>query len=429
MGLATSAVKAFTTKGYRLVSKQTKQAGEILETTVPENAAIAKIAKVETNFGQGSTTITTFYDKDGNLLQRLMNKTKGAEVENVNSVYQGKHDTGMDITREKTVNGKLKQKVVSHHLFGNKQLAREKLTMDFGKKGSRLETQVMERLAPQGHRNFIQTTLKRDVDSIITEKNIESNFAPQKDLQELSQSPYFYFRNYDNEEFIREITPYAKKLQQVEQINPKVVIQKIDPYTSGNSSGYNKAVIIDAGIEMSKGELVNTLNHELRHQYQWHLTEQVPNSLANQYKQLQERMQELQAKIDYNKKLCKEGFLKRTLRNIGFIKDKPAPAAPAKTAPTKALTPYEKVLAKKFADNFKSYIKAENDFDGYYNQILEVDARKAGLAAQLEFNKDTIKLNELFLNARGNLHNWSARQKEAYNELQTRISNLFDMFS
>ena len=425
LGLAITGIKTFTKNGCRLLSKQTKvPVSEMKGFTIPENSDYANIVKAATNFGEGSTSITTFFDKDGHILQRLINKNKGSNVEDITSVYDG----CIGKSTQKFLNGELKQKVYSYDMYNPelKQLARQKLTMDIGRKAERTETQILEKLAPQSSGIYLKTTLRRDVDGRIINKNIESNFVPEEKLQELSKSPYLYFRTYEDKEFVEAICPYAKKLQQVEDRNPQVILKELEGNNLGEHLRGLRLISIDIPKHHSnKSALIDTLNHELRHEYQEKLIEHVPDSIAAQRKSLDEAIAQINSKIESNKAKMNEGFFKRLMRNWGLIKEKPVPV---KTPTAETLTPEEKALAEKLAQNYNSYIKPEEDYTGYYNQIMETDARKAGSLAAEEFEKESAQITALFSGATGKLHNWNEKQIETQKILYDRINKIFEMY-
>lgn len=59
----------------------------------------------------------------------------------------------------------------------------------------------------------------------------------------------------------------------------------------------------------------------------------------------------------------------------------------------------EKAQAEMFADNFSHYKSLDSDFDGYWNQAVEVDARHHGEAAKKQFEEFGEKINKIFFDA------------------------------
>lgn len=62
----------------------------------------------------------------------------------------------------------------------------------------------------------------------------------------------------------------------------------------------------------------------------------------------------------------------------------------------KLTNPEEIKMAKTFQHNFKNQVNSSVDYDGYFNQPVEVDARRAGLEAALNYSKATRFLGQTF---------------------------------
>ncbi|MBQ8458985.1 hypothetical protein IJ541_02655 [bacterium] len=408
----TQGSKLFNSKGCRLLKKIPDiPLSEMTDIILPEGTKGLMFAKIETDFGKGLTKVFSFFDKDGRLIERYIDKTSKGRFERIHSKYKGQFDWGFGRTKEsvRTVNDVPVQNVNSRNYYDKyaKVLYREKLVRDINSNGKSIEYQTFENLAPHGKRQYIQTVARKNKQNQISSTEITTNFATQKELDEMQKFPYLYYLNYSDEDFVHAISPYAQKLQKVENRGVKVEIKELKEDTLGESYGELKEIAVDVTKGSSKGKLVNTTNHEYRHQYQ--------HMIAEAYEQeTQSLSKKIAASIERKKQKSKSWF-RRILDK--FIA-KPSP----KYAP---LSPHEKEFAQKCSKDFKNYVSPEDNFDEYYNQFVEVDARLAGQIAQDEFELGKLKIERLFNNAQLDLKNWTKQQKDTCKFLRDKINSLF----
>ncbi|MCM1338872.1 MAG: hypothetical protein NC191_04315 [Muribaculaceae bacterium] len=394
--LVKSATRAFTSNGSRLASKITTT--KLAPLFTPKGAVSANIAQIETHFGKGTITATSYFDKDGKLLQQeIVKKLPTGNIEEKVRSYKGTHDTVMHTQASTKINGVETQKTYSsHHIYNSgeqKMMSREKITMDMASDGSRSETQVFENLSPN-NRTYLQTNATRTSDGQLVNKTIKTNSTNPACLEDLTKSPYLYIKSYPKDEFIRAIEPYAKELQQVTDRNVKIILdEETKRAILGVSYGAQRIIKIFKLEKQNKNNLVDTLNHELRHQYQRQLVERLPGETKLPFLKSAKEM------ITGTKS---ENAFTRFLKRIGIIKEKPV------TRPT-PLTAEEKELAKKFKEAENNYCQPEVDKDKYFNNLLEVDARKAGAEAASDFSTLELQLSAI-LNGKFNRLNWDSTQ-------------------
>jgi len=407
----------FNSKGYRLLKKQTNiPLSELGNITLPEGTKSCSFAKIETNYGKGMTKVFSFFDKDGRLIERYIDKTKGKNYfERTYSKYKGQFDWGFGRTKEsvKTVNDVQVQNVNSTSFYDKMPgfLYREKLVRDINPHlGTTVETQTFENLAAHGRQQYMMTIANKKGDKIIN-RHILSNFISEGELGEIQKFPYLYYLNYTDEEFVKAIAPYAAKLQKVENRGVKLDIKELSGETLGLSYDRAKKVAVDVTKGSSKGRLVNTTNHEMRHQYQHQLVDQYENenqSLADK----------IAASIEQKRQELKLRWFEQVLNKLN------PPPKPPLSAP-KPLSEKEKEYARKCTKDFKNYVTPEENFDDYYRQFVEEDARLAGQIAQDEFQLGIKKIDSVFTRAQLDLLNWTKQQKDTANALYNKINSLF----
>ena len=134
--------------------------------------------------------------------------------------------------------------------------------------------------------------------------------------------------------------------------------------------GY-KEIKVDVAKHSSKGEVIDTINHELRHQYQ-------------------DKLQE------------KQGIINYTLNRDSA-----------------KLSKEENEQARIFRNARWKYTQPEKNFMKYYNNKLEKDAREAGEKAKKIYEDSSNKLSNAFPNADSRL--FDLRE----NFLADKIINLF----
>ena len=172
-----------------------------------------------------------------------------------------------------------------------------------------------------------------------------------ENLDSFKSDPYLYIRNYNDDDFLNAASNYAKKVQQVEGRSINISNKSLSNNTLGYSRslpGY-KEIKVDVAKHSSRGELIDTVNHEFRHQYQDELQE-------------------------------KQGIINYTLNRDSA-----------------KLSKKENKLARSFREANKIY--TTKDTNKYYNNLLEVDARDAGEKAKNIYNDSSNKLSNAFPNA------------------------------
>ncbi len=233
---------------------------------VPCGTKKAVVTIVETGFGKGKTTITSFFGRDNNLLQRYIDKTSTDYFERTASTYKLNSSLRHNKISTKTVNNRLTQEKTEDYVMNGKILERNSLIKDY-KDNQITETQLFEHLAPHSKKHYIKTILAKDNKGNIRNKTITGNVTTQEELNEMAKSPYMFSMNYGDEEFIRAIEPYAKQLQKVEDV--QVNIKPIKQGYLGLSHDTAREIDINlAKHHGNRAEMVDTINHELRHQYQ-----------------------------------------------------------------------------------------------------------------------------------------------------------------
>lgn len=373
-----NSAKKYTSNGGRLVSKNTgikidNQFKEVLK-YIPKNAESIDIVKLETNFGASSQRIVSFKDKAGKLIKRFISKYEDNKLtsKTVNT-YDHFYDNYRTASRQTYSNGKKVQEVREQFGFDSKNnlLGHTKLTITKDNTNARHEHQVFETFTKKSQdRRFLETNAQRDSKGHMISKTLRGNI---EDLDSFKSDPYLYIRNYNDDDFLSAASNYAKKVQQVEGRSINISNKSLSNNTLGYSRslpGY-KEVKVDVAKHSSRGELVDTVNHEYRHQYQ-------------------DKLQE------------KQGIINYTLNRDSA-----------------KLSKEENEQARIFRNARWKYTQPEKNFMKYYNNELEKDARDAGEKAKKIYNDSSNKLSNAFPNADQRL--FDLRE----NFLANKIINLF----
>lgn len=194
-----------------------------------------------------------------------------------------------------------------------------------------------------------------------------------ENLDSFKSDPYLYIRNYNDDDFLNAASNYAKKVQQVEGRSINISNKSLSNNTLGYSRslpGY-KEIKVDVAKHSSRGELIDTVNHEFRHQYQDELQE-------------------------------KQGIINYTLNRDSA-----------------KLSKKENEQARIFRNARWKYTQPKKNFMKYYNNELEKDARDAGEKAKNIYNDSSNKLSNAFPKADQRL--FDLRE----NFLANKIINLF----
>lgn len=373
-----NSAKKYTSNGGRLVSKNTNlkldEKLKRIANNIPQNAESIDIVKLETNFGASSQRIVSFKDKAGKLIKRFVSKYEDNKLtsKTVNT-YDHFCDNYRTASRQTYSNGKKVQEVREQFGFDSKNnlLGHTKLTITKDNTNARHEHQVFETFTKKSQdRRFLETEAQRDSKGRMINKTLRGNI---ENLDSFKSDPYLYIRNYNDDDFLNAASNYAKKVQQVEGRSINISNKSLSNNTLGYSRslpGY-KEIKVDVAKHSSRGELIDTVNHEFRHQYQDELQE-------------------------------KQGIINYTLNRDSA-----------------KLSKKENEQARIFRNARWKYTQPEKNFMKYYNNELEKDARDAGEKAKNIYNDSSNKLSNAFPKADQRL--FDLRE----NFLANKIINLF----
>ena len=384
MSLINSAIKTvakpYTSKGYRLLSKSLN---------IPtSNNGTMDIVEIASEFGKGHTTITSFKDEKGKLVQRTIDKICSKGHIHTFSEFEGHVTTQRRKISRTSVNGKLTQETITKNVYSpdkGGKLDREYLTINYSPNKTTNEVQYIETRAPHGVHNYVKTTASRNSVGEYTHTAIESNTLPQAELDKYAQTPYVFSKNYSKEDFLKAVAPYAKEKQNVSELGIKIKNKKLKGSTLGLSYNRRYKIGVDVEKHTDKADLIDTINHELRHKYQDKLISKYEPGFFKEF----------------------DGILRTVLESLGIVKPKPA----SKVVST--LSDENMKLAKIFKDNKQKYIKpSSKNYNDYYNQPVEVDARNAGAKAKDEY-KNILDVLADRLGVSNKL-NWSQEQIAMY---------------
>ena len=373
-----NSAKKYTSNGGRLVSKNTNlkldEKLKRIANNIPQNAESIDIVKLETNFGASSQRIVSFKDKAGKLIKRFISKYEDNKLtsKTVNT-YDHFCDNYRTTSRQTYSNGKKVQEVREQFGFDSKNnhLGHTKLTITKDNTNARHEHQVFETFTKKSQdRRFLETEAQRDSKGRMINKTLRGNI---ENLDSFKSDPYLYIRNYNDDDFLNAASNYAKKVQQVEGRSINIFNKSLSDDTLGYSRslpGY-KEIKVDVAKHSSRGELIDTVNHEFRHQYQDELQE-------------------------------KQGIINYTLNRDSA-----------------KLSKKENEQARIFRNARWKYTQPKKNFMKYYNNELEKDARDAGEKAKNIYNDSSNKLSNAFPKADQRL--FDLRE----NFLANKIINLF----
>lgn len=348
---------ALNSKGYRLLSKECgvkiKKAKEFVpKKEIPKNSVSADIVKIENVFRNETQDIFSFRDSNGNIIKRIIRNYKDSnEVFKTVNTYHKERDF-ISIQRKKSVLDDELQDIKDLVSINSKSspftIDRVKLTVNKNQNGIRDEYQVFEEFTKSGKdRKYIETKALRLQDGTVTNKEIKTNIA-NPDIHNLTSDPYLFTRNYNFEDFVKSIFPHAKKIQNVQNKDITIKTGFIDGIVRGQS--VFGRIKVDCSRHNDLPELIDTVNHELRHQYQ----------------------------RDLRKKLGFFDFLfNKTPKNCD-------------------LTAEELNLARKFKKAWILYCPPEWNWALYNINFLEVDARAGGLIGRNDFINSSKKLMSYF---------------------------------
>ncbi len=352
----TEPIEVFTSKGCRLASKNTgikidKQLKTALK-NIPNDAVSIDIVKVETDFGKGHQNILSIRDKAGKLIKRIISRYKSDKlIDKTISLYEYNANNYRRISRNTYIKDKNVSEIreqFSLNKEANNLLGHTKLTIKKSSNGTRTEHQIFESFTKKSKdRRFIETEARRNSQGHMVKKTIRGNV---ENIEELKNDPYLYIRNYNDKDFLNAASTYAKKVQGVEDRKINIIDKKI----KGSPLGYSRSlpwkndIVVDTEKHTSREELIDTINHELRHQYQDKLKE-------------------------------KQGIINFTLNRN-----------------SSNLTAEENKQARRFRKAGIFYCPPSINYKKYCNNELEKDARNAGANAVRVYSESSKRLSNLF---------------------------------
>ena len=355
----TEPIKMFTSKGCRLASKHTgikidKQLKTALK-DIPNDAVSIDIVKIETDFGKGHQNILSIRDKAGKLIKRIISRYKSDKlIDKTISLYEYNTNNYRRISRNTYTKGKHiseTREQFSLNKNANNLFSHSKLIVEKDSNGARTEHQVFESYTKKSKdRRFIETDARRNSQGHMVKKTIRGNV---ENIEELKNDPYLYIRNYNDKDFLNAASTYAKKVQEVEDRKINIIDKKIkgSPLGYSISLPWKNDIVVDTEKHISREELIDTINHELRHQYQ-----------------------------DKLKK--KQGIINFTLNRN-----------------SSNLTAEENKQARRFRKAGIFYCPSEISYKKYCNNELEKDARNAGANAVRVYNESSKRLSNLLPDA------------------------------
>lgn len=343
----------YTQNGCRLLSKQRYAPNIMPHNLIPKGCKSLEIVNVETHFGEGLSKVVTFFDENNNMLKKILTK----QVNNEQSKFVREYSRNIDelgqnvlftssknYKNEELVN-KYKESFFAYTLPDGKTKAmkRTKLKITPNSGGNRSEWQLYEDRSPF-KRDYIETKAIRYKDGHVGNKSISGNISG---LEELQKDPYLYIRNYDFEEFARSASWYAQLKQKVLGMSGEFRVAELPDAKKGVYQHGYRRVTVDSDKCGFVNEVVRTINHEYRHKYQHSLMDR--------------------------------------LESFWNIFKRPEP-----------LSANEEIFAKKLKRAKVNYCQPEENYEKYYSNFMEVDARKAGDEAALEYQNYSRKLAKIF---------------------------------
>jgi len=349
--IATNVVPKWTKNGCRLLSKQKLDFSSLPKNLIPERAVVLEGVEVETAFGKGLSKVYSFLDNEGKLLKKVVIKKKEGE-NTVKFIRNYERDGQVLFTDTKhildgKVTGGVRESFFVKPIQNDvKGMSRMKLEYKLNPDGTRNETQIYENLAPKGYtleNKTLTTTATRLKDGRVINKTINGN---SELISQVKEDPYLFIRNYSNEDFVESASLYAQQLQDVVGMKGQLRFKKLKKCGGYYEKG-TKNVTID--LRHDKVDLVNTLNHEYRHKWQYKIISKYVKRFFNFFRK-------------DNKIVLQES---------------------------------EQELAPRMLKSDILYCPSQVNYKKYYSNFLEQDARAAGAEAKNEFNKYSKKLAQL----------------------------------
>lgn len=313
-----------------------------------------KTAIIETDFGKSQVEIITNYENNATFknLTITHRNASGKVIKKLIKSYTAKFryteiQTSIFGENKNLISCCTEKQNINSEKDGSISLLRIKFKKHHSK-GNRYEEQAYEYLhnaAKHDLNKTLYTTATRLDNGQVINKTINGNL---QNLDEIAQDPYLYIRNYSKKEFVQSASYIAAKTQRVGR--GKFTDKILKEERRGYYNQFLKKVVIDSS-KLSNEDVVKVLNHEFRHKYQ-----------ITQISKLWKRFLNI-FKSDSKKIL---------------------------------MTPSEIKEAKKFLKEFFKYGNPDTQYEKYYNNFLEVDARNSGVNAQGEYNDFTRKLIKTF---------------------------------
>lgn len=332
----------WTKNGYRLLSKENIKFDSLPKNLIPKGTSSLEKVEIATNFGGGLSKVYSFRNNENKLLKKVIIKQQeGQKTSKIIRKYEYAKNVRFTDTKFLS-DGKITKGTKEAFTPQVTGISRMKLQYKQNSDGSRFETQIYENLAPKWatvENNQLKTTAIRLKDGKLINKTIDGN---PEIISKVKDDPYLYIRNYDNENFVLSAAKYAEQKQDVVGMSGKVRLQKLK-----KCCGYYQDLTNNVTIDPNwpKSDLVDTINHEFRHKWQHKIISNYKKSFFNFF------------------------------RNNKIV-----------------LTDEEKILAPKLLKADVLYCPMQINYNKYYNNFLEKDARLAGDKAQKEFDKYSDKL-------------------------------------
>lgn len=333
MQAVANAAKVFNKGGYRLASKTV---GEVVA-NMPKGA-VSKTTVIAEHISGDTIKVESYIDKFGKAvkLNKVNNNTGDCATTFLDWQRSYMHNGSLyDVTLKTRTSG---TKDGSFHILRNISYSPVEKITDILESSSKLSgsktngskelyTRIFQ--CDNGKVKEISKLTKKVTTPTSTKTVVEKSGQgiPENEVEEISSYPYFDSMFLDKKDMLRFSVDTACQRQGVSAMNLSFPeIAESDRRVGWCNYWKNELAVTSNGMKGSKGYLFDTLEHEARHKWQHDLVEKM-----------------------------KRGEL---------------------------TNPQDIELAKKFEKEFANYIDSNKDIDGYYKQLVEVDARNAGAKAE-----------------------------------------------
>lgn len=359
------AKQGFSKAGTRLVSaRKGLPISELGKAQVP-NAATVDIVKVQSGFGSKTTDILSFKDEYGNLIKRhRIAKNKDFNiVEKMEGDYRiSKYTKSIyGIDRSHFVGNEL---IKSEHIEGFDPVY--KTVSEFFDRATKHTYSINYK------DKFIKLSALRQTDGLKGNKifsKLTSNCLTQDELNKLKKLKYLHEFKLSGKDFLEAISPLAMKAKRFKIYGQKTKI--LTNKLQANNLGRFKPGKVEIDIEqcITNKQIVNTLNHELQH---------VKQNEMRTILILEKFFKALGLENSFSK------YIQKTFGGFSNAKRK---------------------FAQKCNSGFKSYTDGNMNFEAYYNNFVEMDARKAGEASEKEYLRQKNIYDDILYNASNRMIN------------------------